>query len=69
MNLNLHHDINKTRLLPLPPHRYLEMAFSPSSGIRKQDALTVFSVVATNDVGGPLAWTFLQNRWDDLHDL
>ncbi|XP_050699392.1 aminopeptidase N-like [Eriocheir sinensis] len=49
--------------------RYLEMAFSPGSDIRKQDALTVFSAVATNDVGRPLAWTFLQDRWDDLRDF
>ena len=49
--------------------RYLEMALRTNSGIRKQDAHTVFNAVANNDVGRLLAWTFLQNHWDEIHDL
>lgn len=52
-----------------PYPRYLELAFSSNSGIRKQDALTVFVAVANNDVGRPLAWAFLQDRWVDLNYL
>ncbi|KAK3857882.1 hypothetical protein Pcinc_035893 [Petrolisthes cinctipes] len=47
--------------------RYLEMAFNESSGIKKQDARTVFRSVARNEVGQPLAWTFLQDNFDRIH--
>ncbi|KAK8402060.1 hypothetical protein O3P69_001270 [Scylla paramamosain] len=49
--------------------RYLEMAFSSDSGIRKQDAFRVFGTVANNDVGQPLAWSFLQDRWHDIYEF
>ncbi|MPC23578.1 Aminopeptidase N [Portunus trituberculatus] len=49
--------------------KYLEMALSPDSGIRKQDAHTVFGAIASNDVGRQLAWVFLQDHWDDIYDL
>ncbi|XP_063887273.1 aminopeptidase N-like isoform X2 [Scylla paramamosain] len=49
--------------------KYLEMAFTPDSGIRKQDALTVFNAIANNDVGRQLAWVFLQDHWDDIYDF
>ena len=41
---------------------YLEMAYTPDSGIRVQDAKTVFVSVASNDVGRDLAWQFLQDN-------
>ncbi|XP_064105983.1 aminopeptidase N-like [Macrobrachium nipponense] len=46
--------------------RYLEMAFTPDSGIRKQDASAVFKTVAQNTVGRDLAWNFLQDRWTKI---
>nr|XP_053651337.1 aminopeptidase N-like isoform X1 [Cherax quadricarinatus] len=49
--------------------RYLEIAFSPDSGIRKQDAFRVFGAVAANEVGRPLAWTFLQDQWDTIFEF
>ncbi|XP_050699388.1 aminopeptidase N-like isoform X2 [Eriocheir sinensis] len=49
--------------------RYLEMAFSSESGIRKQDAFRVFGRVASNEVGRPLAWAFLQDRWHDIYEF
>ncbi|XP_045589686.1 aminopeptidase N isoform X2 [Procambarus clarkii] len=49
--------------------RYLEMAFSPDSGIRKQDAFRVFGAVAANEVGRPLAWSFLQDQWDTIFEF
>lgn len=49
--------------------RYLEMAFNDSSGIRKQDAFRVFGAVASNKVGRPLAWSFLQDNWDAIYEL
>lgn len=55
--------------LPLVSFRYLEMAFSSDSGIRKQDAFRVFGTVASNDVGRPLAWAFLQDHWHDIYEL
>ncbi|KAF2365595.1 Peptidase M1 membrane alanine aminopeptidase N-terminal [Trinorchestia longiramus] len=42
--------------------RYLDMAFTDGSGIRKQDAMGVFSDVSSNDVGRDLAWEYLQNN-------
>nr|XP_027218923.1 aminopeptidase N-like [Penaeus vannamei] len=49
--------------------KYLEMAFTPDSGIRKQDAYRVFGAVAKNVVGRPLAWNYLQNEWDKIYDF
>ncbi|KAK3853242.1 hypothetical protein Pcinc_040203 [Petrolisthes cinctipes] len=49
--------------------RYMEMAFDSSSGIRKQDASRVFSSVAYNSVGRPLAWTFLRDHWDHIYEF
>ncbi|KAK3860173.1 hypothetical protein Pcinc_033761 [Petrolisthes cinctipes] len=49
--------------------RYLEMAFSDSSGIRKQDAFRVFGAVASNEVGRPLAWSFLQDNWEAIYEF
>ncbi|KAG7172390.1 Aminopeptidase N-like 5, partial [Homarus americanus] len=49
--------------------RYLEMAFSSDSGIRKQDAFRVFGAVAANEVGRPLAWSFLQDEWDAIFEF
>ncbi|KAG7153834.1 Aminopeptidase N-like 2 [Homarus americanus] len=43
--------------------RYLKMAFTEKSGIRKQDASSVFTAVAYNSVGRDLAWNFLQDQW------
>ncbi|ROT67360.1 putative aminopeptidase N-like isoform X1 [Penaeus vannamei] len=43
--------------------RTLEWAFTEGSGIRRQDARTVFRAVANNDVGRYIAWDFLRNRW------
>ena len=44
--------------------RYLEMAFDSTSGIRKQDARSVYSSVATNDIGRDLAWDYLRDNVD-----
>ncbi|KAK8396295.1 hypothetical protein O3P69_005380 [Scylla paramamosain] len=44
--------------------RYLDMAFTEGSGIRKQDINLVFSSVAENDVGRSLAWNFLRSNWE-----
>ncbi|KAG0718922.1 Aminopeptidase Ey [Chionoecetes opilio] len=46
--------------------RFLEMAFTKDSGIRKQDAGRVFGSVALNSVGTDLAWTFLRDQWRDI---
>ncbi|KAG0728778.1 Endoplasmic reticulum aminopeptidase 1 [Chionoecetes opilio] len=46
--------------------RYLEMAFTKDSGIRKQDAGYVFRSVAVNSVGTDLAWTYLRDQWRDI---
>ncbi|KAK8402122.1 hypothetical protein O3P69_001306 [Scylla paramamosain] len=48
--------------------RYLEMAFTKDTGIRKQDAVMVFYSVASNTVGQDLAWTFLRDQWHDIID-
>ncbi|XP_045117781.1 aminopeptidase N-like [Portunus trituberculatus] len=46
--------------------RYLDTAFTEGAGIRRQDASTVFRVVARNDIGRDLAWSYLRDRWDFL---
>ncbi|XP_069957724.1 aminopeptidase N isoform X2 [Cherax quadricarinatus] len=48
--------------------RYLEMAFDPNSGIRRQDSKLVFASVAYNDVGRPLAWTFLRDNFKMIYN-
>lgn len=46
--------------------RYLDMAFTKGSGIRKQDSGTVFRAVAGNDEGKDLAWSYLRNNWQKI---
>ncbi|CAL4204259.1 unnamed protein product, partial [Meganyctiphanes norvegica] len=46
--------------------RYLDMAFVENTYIRKQDAATVFSAVANNDIGGYLAWRYLRENWKEI---
>lgn len=48
--------------------RYLEMAFTENTGIRKQDSGRVFQSVALNSVGRDLAWTFLRDQWRNVTD-
>lgn len=48
--------------------RYLDMAFTEGSGIRKQDASQVFAAVARNDVGRYLAWNYLRDQWQKIAD-
>ncbi|XP_069957725.1 aminopeptidase N-like [Cherax quadricarinatus] len=48
--------------------RYLEMAFDPNSGIRRQDSELVFGSIAFNDIGRPLAWTFLRDNWKMIYE-
>ncbi|KAG7175475.1 Aminopeptidase N-like 10 [Homarus americanus] len=43
--------------------RYLDMAFTEGSGIRKADSILVLNAVAENDVGHSLAWHYLTRRW------
>ncbi|XP_032798708.2 aminopeptidase N [Daphnia magna] len=44
----------------------LNRMITPSSGIRLQDANTLFSNIAANPVGHGVALDFLINRWDDV---
>lgn len=46
--------------------RYLDMAFTEGSGIRKQDSTAVFSAVASNRVGRYVAWAFLREEWQRI---
>ena len=48
--------------------RYLEMAFTKDTGIRKQDSGRVYQSVALNSVGRDLAWTFLRDQWRNIMD-
>jgi len=56
------------RIISLRIVRYLDWAVSENSGIRKQDAARVFSAIASNSVGQPLAYSFLRNKWDHIRD-
>lgn len=49
--------------------RYLEMAFTADSGVRKQDAVRVFTSVAYNPVGRPLAWNYLRDKFHVITDF
>ncbi|XP_064088444.1 aminopeptidase N-like isoform X2 [Macrobrachium nipponense] len=48
--------------------RYLKMAFTADTGIRKQDAALVFGSVARNKVGRYLAWNYLKDNWMRIID-
>lgn len=47
-------------------NRLLEWSITPNSGIRKQDSASVFSAVATNNVGYYIAKHFLFTRIKDI---
>ncbi|KAL0978004.1 hypothetical protein UPYG_G00164620 [Umbra pygmaea] len=46
-------------------NRYLEYSLDPAV-IRKQDATSIISSIASNVVGMPLAWDFIRARWNYL---
>ncbi|XP_076040625.1 aminopeptidase N-like isoform X3 [Oratosquilla oratoria] len=48
--------------------RYLDIAFTPNLGVRKQDASSVFRSVAYNSVGRYLAWDYLRDQWERITD-
>ena len=46
----------------------LELMIDPTSGIRLQDANTLFSNIAANPVGHGIAFDFLGTNWDDVNN-
>lgn len=46
--------------------RYLEWSITPNSGIRKQDAGKVFSIVANNVIGQELVYRFMKTNWSRI---
>ncbi|NWQ66366.1 AMPN Aminopeptidase, partial [Neopipo cinnamomea] len=46
-------------------NRYLEYTLDPTK-IRKQDATSTISSIASNVVGQPLAWDFIRGKWKTL---
>lgn len=44
-------------------HRYLSYTLNPAM-IRKQDATSVITSVASNRVGQGLAWDFVREQWE-----
>lgn len=46
----------------------LTLMITRNSGIRIQDANTLFSSIASNSLGHQIALDFLVNRWDDIED-
>ena len=46
--------------------RFLHMSIDESSGIRKQDVGSVFSVVSSNTYGRDLAFDFLRENWTTI---
>lgn len=49
--------------LYLCPLRYLSYTLNPAM-IRKQDATSVITAVASNRVGQSVAWDFVQEQWE-----
>uniref|UniRef100_A0A146LYB5 Aminopeptidase n=3 Tax=Lygus hesperus TaxID=30085 RepID=A0A146LYB5_LYGHE len=49
--------------------RYLHRAITEGSGIRKQDTATVFSTVANNIIGRPLAFEFVRDNWQKIKEF
>jgi len=49
--------------------RYLQKSINSTSGIRKQDAASVFSAVYSNPDGVATALNFLKNNFSDIADL
>ncbi|CAL4066693.1 unnamed protein product [Meganyctiphanes norvegica] len=47
--------------------RYLEMSFSSGSGVRKQDAKTVFRAITSNSLGQNIAWNYLIDNAQRIH--
>ena len=42
------------------------MTLNPASGLRKQDGGTVVRSVSSNPIGVPIAWSWLQTRWNEI---
>ncbi|KZS09066.1 Aminopeptidase N [Daphnia magna] len=51
---------------PLTLQKLLEWSLDPTSGIRRNDASSVFINVGSNPIGRDLTFDFIQNRWSDM---
>lgn len=47
--------------------RYLEMSFTSGSGVRKQDANTVFYAITAKPLGQNIAWNYLRDNAEKIH--
>ena len=48
------------------PSRLLEWSLDPTSGIRRNDASSVFINVGRNPIGRDLTFDFIRNRWSEM---
>ncbi|XP_075230574.1 aminopeptidase N-like [Lycorma delicatula] len=48
--------------------RYISWAMLPNSGIRKQDATSVFAAVSSNVIGQPIVFNFIRDHWPLIND-
>ncbi|XP_064471424.1 aminopeptidase N-like [Ornithodoros turicata] len=48
---------------------YLKKVITPNSGVRRQDAITVFRSVAGSATGWNIAFQFLMEHWDKIHEI
>lgn len=46
--------------------RFMELALTPDSGIRKQDAISVFRAVGNNPIGDLLAFDYIRENWNRI---
>jgi len=49
-------------------NRFLSLAFTEGSAVRKQDVPAVVSVVAANPVGRDVAFDFVRGSWDRIKE-
>ena len=48
--------------------RFLSYSIDPASGIRKQDAASSISIVASNVYGRDIAFDFVRERWNQIRE-
>ncbi len=54
---------------PVILNEYISMILPQQDGIRTTDALTIVSAMAGSSVGEAVAWNWLQNEWEDIHEM
>ncbi len=48
---------------------YLDMILPEENGVRGTDASYIVGAMSDNQVGVDIAWQWMQDEWEDIHNM